>query len=83
MDLVLKDCRAIPLLEIAGLKTYFFSEDGVVKAVDDVYLCVNAGEILGLVGESGCGKTVTALSIMRLIRVPGRIIAGDIQAHLW
>jgi oligopeptide/dipeptide ABC transporter ATP-binding protein len=79
MDLVLKDCRAIPLLEIAGLKTYFFSEDGVVKAVDDVDLCVNAGEILGLVGESGCGKTVTALSIMRLIRVPGRIIAGDIQ----
>ncbi|MBN1148188.1 MAG: ABC transporter ATP-binding protein [Anaerolineales bacterium] len=67
------------LLEISGLKTYFHTEDGVVKAVDGVDISVNAGQILGIVGESGCGKTVTALSIMRLVRAPGRIIAGDIR----
>jgi ABC-type dipeptide/oligopeptide/nickel transport system ATPase component len=55
------------LLEVKNLKTYFFTEDGVVKAVDGVDFYVNAGEVLGLVGESGCGKSVTSLSIMRLI----------------
>jgi len=66
------------LLDVRALKTYFFTEDGVVKAVDGVDLCVRPGEILGLVGESGCGKSATALSIMRLIRKPGRIMQGEI-----
>ncbi len=67
-----------PLLHIEGLKTHFFTHDGVVRAVDDVGLTLRAGEILGLVGESGCGKTITALSILRLIDPPGRTIAGKI-----
>jgi oligopeptide/dipeptide ABC transporter ATP-binding protein len=66
------------LLEIKGLKTYFYTEDGTVKAIDGVDISVKRGEILGLVGESGCGKSVTALSIMQLIREPGRIIDGEI-----
>jgi oligopeptide/dipeptide ABC transporter ATP-binding protein len=67
------------LLEIKGLKTYFYTEDGIVKAVDGVDFNVEKGEILGLVGESGCGKSVTALSIMQLISRPGRIIEGVIR----
>jgi oligopeptide/dipeptide ABC transporter ATP-binding protein len=67
-----------PLLEVHDLKTYFFTEDGVVKAVDGVDLHVRKGEVFGLVGESGCGKTVTALSVLRLIEPPGRIIGGRI-----
>nr|BAL52537.1 peptide/nickel transport system ATP-binding protein [uncultured Chloroflexota bacterium] len=67
-----------PLLRIHNLKTYFFTEDGIVKAVDGVDLEVYPGEVLGLVGESGCGKSVTSLSIMRLIAPPGRIIEGEI-----
>ena len=66
------------LLEVRNLKTYFFTEDGVVKAVDGVDLTVNPGEVLGLVGESGCGKSVTSLSIMRLIGIPGKVIDGEI-----
>jgi len=67
------------LLEVIGLKTYFYTEDGVVKAVDGVDFNVKEGEILGLVGESGCGKSVTALSIMGLISNPGRILEGEIR----
>jgi len=67
------------LLEIKGLKTHFFTEDGIVKAVDGVDFNVKRGEILGLVGESGCGKSVTALSIMQLIGKPGKIVEGDIS----
>ncbi len=67
-----------PLLEVRNLKTYFFTEDGVVKAVDGVDFYVNHGEVLGLVGESGCGKSVTSLSIMRLVGVPGRVVEGEI-----
>jgi oligopeptide/dipeptide ABC transporter ATP-binding protein len=67
-----------PLLEVKGLKTYFFTEDGVVRAVDGVNFEVYPGEVLGLVGESGCGKSVTSLSIMRLISKPGRIVEGEI-----
>jgi oligopeptide/dipeptide ABC transporter ATP-binding protein len=66
------------LLEVKGLKTYFFTEDGVVKAVDGVDFKIKQGEVLGLVGESGCGKSVTALSIMQLIRTPGQIVQGEI-----
>jgi len=66
------------ILEVKGLKTQFFTESGAVKAVDDVSIVVKRGEVLGLVGESGCGKSVTSLSIMRLISQPGRIIAGEI-----
>jgi oligopeptide/dipeptide ABC transporter ATP-binding protein len=67
------------LLEIKGLKTYFYTEDGILKAVDGVDFNVKQGEILGLVGESGCGKSVTALSIMQLVSKPGRIVEGEIM----
>ncbi len=67
-----------PLLEVKNLKTYFFTEDGVVHAVDGVDFEVYPGEVLGIVGESGCGKSVTSLSIMRLISVPGKIVEGEI-----
>jgi oligopeptide/dipeptide ABC transporter ATP-binding protein len=67
-----------PLLEVHNLKTYFYTEDGVVKAVDGVSISVSRGEILGLVGESGCGKSVTSLSIMRLISSPGKVVDGEI-----
>jgi len=66
------------ILEVSGLKTYFFTEDGVVKAVDGLDFEVKRGEILGIVGESGCGKSVTSFSVMRLIGQPGRIIEGSI-----
>ena len=67
------------LLEVKNLKTYFFTDDGVAKSVDDVSYTVNRKETLGVVGESGCGKSVTALSIMRLIPMPpGRIVSGQI-----
>lgn len=67
-----------PFLEVKNLKTYFYTEDGVVKAVDGVDFHVFPGEVMGLVGESGCGKSVTSLSIMRLIGMPGKIIEGEI-----
>jgi peptide/nickel transport system ATP-binding protein len=66
------------LLEVRNLRTHFFSRAGVVRAVDDVSFSLGRGEILGLVGESGCGKSVSSLSIMRLVDRPGRIVAGEI-----
>ncbi len=66
------------LLEVSNLKTYFYCEEGTVKAVDGVDLYVKKGQVLGLVGESGCGKSVTALSIMRLINSPGKIVDGEV-----
>ena len=67
------------LLEVRDLKTHFFTLDGVVKAVDGVSYDLNEGETLGLVGESGCGKSVSALSVMRLIPdPPGKIVSGEI-----
>lgn len=66
------------VLGVTGLKTQFFTESGVVQAVDDVSFHVRRGEVLGIVGESGCGKSVTSLSIMRLISDPGRIVQGSI-----
>lgn len=68
-----------PLLEVKNLKTYFYTEDGVVRAVDGVNFEIYPGEVLGIVGESGCGKSVTSLSIMRLIGVPGKIVEGEIN----
>jgi peptide/nickel transport system ATP-binding protein len=69
------------LLEIRGLKTYFATDEGMVHAVDGVDLTIDRGETLGVVGESGCGKTVTALSVLKLIAMPpGRIAGGQI---LW
>jgi peptide/nickel transport system ATP-binding protein len=69
------------LLEIKGLKTHFATDEGMVHAVDGVDLYVGRGETLGVVGESGCGKSVTALSVMRLLAMPpARIVAGEI---LW
>jgi oligopeptide/dipeptide ABC transporter ATP-binding protein len=66
------------VLEVKNLKTYFFTDQGIVKAVDDVSFRVPKGKTLGLVGESGSGKSVTALSIARLISPPGRIAGGEI-----
>ena len=68
------------LLEVNHLKTYFFTRGGVVKAVDDVSFNIRPGETLGVVGESGCGKSVTALSVMRLVASPpGKIVGGEIN----
>ena len=68
------------LLQVEGLKTYFFTRHGIAKAVDGVDLTISKGEHLGIVGESGSGKSVTALSIMRLVRnPPGRIVEGNIR----
>src|SRR5216110_2987364 len=66
------------LLEIKNLHTYFHTREGLVCAVEGVSLYLNRGELLGLVGESGCGKSMTALSIMRLVPPPGKIVSGEI-----
>src|SRR5260370_24136710 len=69
------------LLDIRGLKTWFRTDDGMVRAVDGIDLHINGGETVGVVGESGCGKTVTARSVLKLIDMPpGRFEAGQI---LW
>ncbi len=70
--------NSTPLLQVQNLKTYYFTDDGIVKAVDGVDFEVYPGEVLGLVGESGCGKSVTSLSIMGLIEPPGKIMEGKI-----
>jgi oligopeptide transport system ATP-binding protein len=67
------------LLDVKNLATYFFTPEGVVKAVDDISYDIEEGEILGLVGESGCGKSVSALSLMRLIQNPGKNVAGEVM----
>jgi peptide/nickel transport system ATP-binding protein len=66
------------VLEVRNLKTYFFTDEGVVKAVDGVSFSVEKGKTLGLVGESGCGKSVTAMSISRLVSPPGKIVSGEV-----
>ncbi len=69
----------MPLLEVKNLKTYFETQEGLVRAVDDVSFSLDEGESLGLAGESGCGKTTAALSIMRLLPKNGRIVEGSID----
>jgi oligopeptide/dipeptide ABC transporter ATP-binding protein len=68
-----------PILEVRDLRTYFFPDEGTVKAVDGVSFEVYAGRTLGIVGESGCGKSVTAKSILRIVERPGRIVDGEIH----
>jgi len=70
-----------PLLEVQDLRTSFFTEAGEVKAVDGVDFTIHPNETLGMVGESGCGKSVTSLSMMRLIDTPGKIVDGSIRFH--
>lgn len=67
------------ILQIKDLQTFFFTEEGVVKAVDGVSFNIYKNETIGLVGETGCGKSVTALSILRLVRAPGKILGGSIK----
>jgi peptide/nickel transport system ATP-binding protein len=69
---------AAPLLDVRDLRTHFETDEGVARAVDGVSLAVEAGRTLGVLGESGCGKSVTALSILRLVAPPGRIVSGAI-----
>jgi peptide/nickel transport system ATP-binding protein len=67
------------LLEVTNLQTHFPTKAGIVKSVNDVSFYIDEGELLGLVGESGCGKSITALSVMRLIAPPGKIVGGSIK----
>ncbi|MEL7650203.1 MAG: ABC transporter ATP-binding protein [Sedimentibacter sp.] len=68
-----------PLLNINGLKTHFFTKRGVVPSVDGVSIEIPAGKIIGIVGESGCGKSVTSLSVMGLVQRPGKVVEGTIE----
>jgi len=69
--------QAEPLLSIRDLKVHFFTDEGVVKAVDGISLDVHAGQVFGIVGESGCGKTVTMRALLRIVEAPGRIVGGQ------
>ena len=71
--------RIHPLLQVSNLRTSFFTDKGEIKAVDDVSFTIHGGQTLALVGESACGKSVTALSIMRLLSSPGRVVGGTIM----
>src|SRR5512139_1496212 len=70
-----------PLIEVRDLRTYFFLDEGTVRAVDGVDFDIFRGQTLGVVGESGCGKSVTARSILRIVPKPGRIVEGEITLH--
>jgi ABC-type dipeptide/oligopeptide/nickel transport system ATPase component len=77
MTVSVREKNSAPLPDVKNLKTYFFTEDGIVNAVDGVDFAVYPGEVMGLVGESGC-KNLTSPSIMRLIGIPGKVIDGEI-----
>ena len=68
-----------PILTVDNLKTYFFTDEGLVRAVDGASFAVRPGKTVGIVGESGCGKSVTALSILRIVQSPGRVVEGEIR----
>ena len=68
----------MPLLEVRNLKTYFFTSRGLVKAIGGISFTLDQGETLALVGESGCGKSMTALSLLRLVPAPGRVVEGEV-----
>src|SRR5215469_14268385 len=70
-----------PILSVRGLKTYFHADEGIVRAVDGLSFDVHAGRTLGIVGESGCGKSITARSILGIVDRPGRIMDGEIWFH--
>jgi oligopeptide/dipeptide ABC transporter ATP-binding protein len=72
------DTQQRPLLSVRDLKTYFFLDEGTVRAVDGISFDVFPGQVVGIVGESGCGKTVTIKSVLRIVEEPGRIVEGDI-----
>ncbi len=76
---MLRSQSLTPILTVRDLRTYFFSEEGVVKAVDGASFELQEGRTLGIVGESGCGKSVTARSILRIVERPGRIVSGEIR----
>src|SRR5690606_33725354 len=67
-----------PVISVRNLKTHFKLDEGVVRAVDGVSFDLHAGEVVGIVGESGCGKSITMKSILRLVQKPGRIVDGEI-----
>jgi len=77
----MKERLSTPVLEIRDLEVTFHTEEGLLRAVDGVSLTLQRGQVLGIVGESGCGKSVTAYSVLRLIRPPGRIAGGQIRFH--
>src|ERR1043166_2561337 len=71
---------AAPVLGVEDLRTYFFTSQGIIKAVDGVSFALRPGETLAIVGESGCGKSITALSLLRLVPdPPGRIVGGKVE----
>ena len=70
------------LLEVKGLKTHFFLAQGIVRALEGVDFTVRRGQTVGLVGESGCGKSITARSIMAIVPSPGRVVEGEVLFHL-
>ena len=76
---LLRSQSRTPILEVRDLRTHFFADEGVVKAVDGASFQLRAGRTLGIVGESGCGKSVTARSILRIVERPGRIVSGEIH----
>jgi ABC-type dipeptide/oligopeptide/nickel transport system ATPase component len=69
------------LLDVRNLQTHFFVDGGVVRAVDGVTFQIRRGQTLGVLGESGCGKSVTGFSVLRLVRPPGKIVGGEILFH--